>query len=36
MENRRERKNCGERRDGYSREEMYISVKNRREDKKAE
>jgi hypothetical protein len=36
VENRRERKKCGERRDGCSREETYISVMNRREDKKAE
>jgi hypothetical protein len=36
VEKRRERKNCVERREGSSREETYISVKNRREDKKAE
>jgi len=38
VENRteRERGKCIERSDGYSREEMYISVTNRKEDKKAE
>jgi hypothetical protein len=36
VENRRERKTCGERRDGCSREESYISVKIRREEKTTE
>jgi hypothetical protein len=36
VENRREGKKYGERRDGCSREETYISVENRKEDKKAE